>query len=349
MGRKHGKKWKGGTTKWPVERPRVEYGGTADKFTSLRELGNLGNRGDAFVGTDLRLYRTTQGAMSVITAVAPKEDTPPKWWLKGVDWADFPPMEELNYLRKTFLAKYPKEVAFIMGRRFEDGQFIYLVPEQEGSTGHVDTEGKQKGKWRSQQAIEKFLDEAQFIGTVHTHPGEGAYPSSTDEAWWTNPSMSGLHVIFGRTGKFSITGSAAGHMLVLEQGTLDGVGETPVELRFADGKPVEELLLDPPPPPPLPVLRGTGSLYVPGSEGSLVGLFDPAEWGLDDGNGTTRKLVERIGRKCGVEFRVEKVAQFVVRIEGMVTFATANQVLALKKRVEGTDLQMEVLGWRIKA
>lgn len=200
--------------------------------------------GTLYIGQDLRLYRKTTGLTQVIAPCSPVKDTEPEALLDGVRWEDFPPLGELRHLYETFLRQYDREVMFVIGKKWDDSGWFYMVPEQEGTAGSID--------WEDKEGMEElFAAEAQWIGTCHIHPGASCTPSGTDIENWKKPEQSGLHIIFGRRGDFSITGSASGFSMLLLEGHIRHSEVIEVALRASMDRPLKELLRIPPPPPPV--------------------------------------------------------------------------------------------------
>ncbi len=211
----------------------------ADDFQAIATATDQPGVGDVMVGADLRLYRQTHGLLELIVPCEPRKKTKPGLWYKSVKREDYPPLSELVYLFDTFLSKYTREVMFVVGRRYDNNEFYYMVPAQVGTAGGIE--------WNDKKGMEWFSEVARFLGTVHVHPGFGASPSSTDVNHWKEKSCSGLHVIFGRNGSFTIHASVAGFVVKIEEGETDKVERAKVVLHTSQNLKLKKLLLKPPP------------------------------------------------------------------------------------------------------
>lgn len=215
-------------------------------FVPLHEV-ELNGIGKVFVGPDRKLYRKTNSLMRVIAPCEcdPEEKNNTRVFFDDVKWEDFPPLNQLKYLYENFLSRYNREVMFAIGKRHDGNGWLYAIPKQEGTVGSIKW---WKGNMEDREAQEGFADQAEFVGTVHIHPGESATPSTVDTDHWAKPAQTGLHMIFGRKGAYTIHGSAAGQVLFLLDGKLEE-GLVPVEVPLElFGRPLETLLLQPPPP-----------------------------------------------------------------------------------------------------
>lgn len=202
------------------------------------------NVGRLYVGSDLRLYRHSNGPLSLISTCEPVKDSEAGVWLDKVDWAEFPPLSELADLLKRFFSQYDREVVVLIYRKWDESGWFFLVPKQQGGPCAVQWEDKEGAEWG--------LKFGRYVGTVHVHPGTSAEPSQTDLEWWKEREASGLHAVVGRMGAYTISGSAAGHSFVLVRGDLSGIQPTRATLASAFNRPLRKLLKRMPPPPPPP-------------------------------------------------------------------------------------------------
>lgn len=198
--------------------------------------------GTVHIGKDLRLYRKTKGLMAIVAPCEPVKDSKPGVWLEGVEWGEFPPMGQIKYLNRIFLSKYQKEVLVLVGRRWDETGWFFMVPKQRGDAYAISWDDKEGSQW--------FLKHGRYIGSVHIHPGSNASPSTVDTTWWATREASGLHMIIGRTGNYTITGSCAGHVIQLAEGNLEEGGDqtVPEEKGFlctSLNRAMSELLLEP--------------------------------------------------------------------------------------------------------
>lgn len=182
-----------------------------------------------------RLYRKTNGLMSVVTEVE-KATPDAELYIDHVDWDTFPPLTHIKYLFRTFLNRYPKEVMVIVGRRWDETGWFYMVPAQTGGVASI--------AWSDKEGMEWFDQHAMYVGTIHIHPGPEADPSDVDLKWWGQKDASGLHMVVGRTEQWIITGSSAGQVIRLRNGINLGTDEEEVPLYTSLNRPFEELLKD---------------------------------------------------------------------------------------------------------
>lgn len=192
------------------------------------------------VGTDKRVYEKRLGLIECLApARLDKED--PNVYVDKVDWANFPPMTELASLFDRFFSKYDREVLMLIGRKRDLSGWLYHVPKQEGSPGYV------KWKWTDEEAGE-FQKQARWIGTIHIHPGECCDPSQTDIDDWAEPEKSGLHLVFGRNGSYTINGAIAGKVFPLLRSDINhDLYRTEVEYSVSGSRSLEEVLTIPKP------------------------------------------------------------------------------------------------------
>jgi hypothetical protein len=211
-------------------------------FVPERVIDDVPGVGTVYIGKDLRLYRKTNGLLSLVAPCEPVKDSKEGMWIDKVDWDEFPPMSQVKYLYTHFFLKYQKEVMVLIGRKWDESGWFFMIPKQRGGPAQIEWEDKDGTEWFS-----KF---GRYIGSIHIHPGDSAQPSGTDLGWWRNRDASGLHMILGRNGAWTITGSSAGHAVTLLEspnGSFDEVAEEKPLLIASLNRPLEELLLDPTP------------------------------------------------------------------------------------------------------
>lgn len=216
--------------------------GTLQKFMPVSHLERVDlNTTDLVVGKDHRLYSPRFGLIECMAVKSPSSDAP-NVYVDKIDWKSYPPLEELNYLFNTFFKNYDREVLMLVGRMRDHSGWLYYVPKQVGTSALVtwDSDDEEMGE---------FSDKAQWIGTIHIHPGSDCTPSQTDIDDWAEPEKSGLHLIFGRNGSYTINGSIAGNTFQVCRGNLGGVERSPVPYLTSHGRSLEELLTKPKPPP----------------------------------------------------------------------------------------------------
>jgi len=192
------------------------------------------------VGLDNRVYEERHGLIECLAAAKlPKEE--PDVYIKKIDWAKFPSEEELAYLYKSFFSQYDREVLMLIGWCRDGAGFRFHVPLQEGSTSLV--------KWTADDAeMGEFQEECSWVGTIHVHPGNSSSPSQTDIDDWAIPEKSGLHLIFGKDGTYSIHGAIAGRTFEVGSGAVtDNSDLFGCYITTSGNKPCQDLLLRPKP------------------------------------------------------------------------------------------------------
>jgi len=205
-------------------------------FESIATVEGPESVGTLMVGADLRLYRQTRGLLEAVVPCEPLDDDEEKMWIKKVQVGKFAPMRELVYLFDTFLSKYNREVMFLVGARYDGEGFFYMIPRQEGTPLSVEWDDALGRDWFSQRA--------RLLGTVHIHPGNSASPSTTDLDTWSDKDHSGVHVIFGRDGSWTMHASIAGHCVSVKEGSISKRSKrTPVELHNSLGRKKRKKLL----------------------------------------------------------------------------------------------------------
>ncbi len=181
------------------------------------------------VGLDNRVYEMRHGLIECLAAVK-LDKVEPDVYVKAIDWSRFPPDSELAYLYKTFFSQYDREVLMLVGWRRDGTGCRYHVPWQEGTTGLVE--------WKADTLeMGQFQEECHWVGTIHVHPGNDSRPSQTDIDDWAIPEKSGLHLIFGKDGSYTIHGAIAGRTFEIGSGPagfMDGRGYR-IEPRLGTG------------------------------------------------------------------------------------------------------------------
>lgn len=214
--------------------------GESQELMRVEELDKIDLSETTLVlGTDKRVYEERLGLIECL-APAMVDKVDPSVYVKRIAWDDFPPLGELAWLFDNFFYHYDREVLMLMGRRRDRTGWLYHVPEQTGSCGFV--------KWEAEdREMELFQEKARWIGTIHIHPGVGCKPSQTDVDDWAEPEKSGLHLVFGRDGSYTISGAISRRTFPLLDGGLDGVKRVAVEYTTYKGRTLEEVLKEPEP------------------------------------------------------------------------------------------------------
>ncbi len=228
------------TTHWgPAPSPGVT--GTLQEFMPVSDLERVDlNKTDLVVGKDNRLYSPRFGLLEGLAVKEPITDEA-HVYIDRIDWESYPPLGELAYLFDIFFKKYDREVLMLVGRKRDHSGWVYHVPQQIGSTGLV--------RWTADdEEMGKFSDEAQWIGTIHIHPGSNCSPSQMDIDDWAEPEKSGLHLIFGRDGSFVIYGSIAGRTFKVWECRVINIVRSKAFYTTSRGRSLEVLLAKPRPP-----------------------------------------------------------------------------------------------------
>jgi proteasome lid subunit RPN8/RPN11 len=236
------------------------------------------------------VYEARQGLIKCLAPAKPSGKEP-SVYVEEVDWGRFPPLDELAWLFYNFFNRYTdREVVMLVGEKLDGTGSMYYVPKQVGTSGSV--------KWTAgDKEMDQFQEQAQWVGTIHSHPGNFCTPSQTDIDDWAAPEKSGLHVVFGRDASFTINGAVAGRTFELYAGRTckEECQEEPVEYQTSRGRSLEELLKKPAPVKTRTVSRGAVRVVgkrkrkwaYPHEKGQSGPLWDP-ETGLplwhDDGD-----------------------------------------------------------------
>jgi proteasome lid subunit RPN8/RPN11 len=187
------------------------------------------------MGQDGRVYGPKLGLIECL-APLPEPEEDGLVYVHKVDWDSFPPFEELAFLFDAFFAAYEdREVVMLVGRKRDGTGWRYHVPEQKGSSGSV--------SWvADDDEMGEFLGDAKWVGTIHIHPGLNAWPSGTDIDDWAEPEKSGLHLIFGQDGRYTVCGAISGKTFRLMQGEVAKVDRHEVEWTTSQDRPLEDIL-----------------------------------------------------------------------------------------------------------
>lgn len=195
---------------WPV-REKAK----TDKPWAIHEFEH--GPGKLFVGKSGHIYTRVNGPVYGYAPMLPKDCKRPLGIIEGY-WKDcVPDKQALRSLWSRIFLPHTFEVVVLMGMR-ADRSFVYIVPNQQGSMGFV--------RWDDPQAID-LMDKlgASWLGTIHSHPGSSATPSSTDLEDWGKAEKGGIHIILGRTGEYTVSAALEGRIDTVEAGTLDvGIG-----------------------------------------------------------------------------------------------------------------------------
>jgi proteasome lid subunit RPN8/RPN11 len=193
------------------------------------------------IGPDKRVYGRRHGLIECWAHVKPTTEEP-NVYVDRIDWTGCPPEGELAWLFRHFFSQYKdREVVMLVGYRRDGQGHLYHVPEQVGTCGDV--------KWDADdEEMGRFQDQARWIGTIHSHPGNCAGPSQTDIDDWANPEKSGLHVILGRDGSYTVNGAIAERTFTVFKGDLCGtVSAKTVRYSTSKGRSLTKLLKKPKP------------------------------------------------------------------------------------------------------
>lgn len=222
--------------------------GTKQEFKSGNDFDHYEDH-NLFVGPDNRAYEERSGLLECLVAAKPVGE--PSVYVDSVQWRSFPPIGELARLFKYFFSEYTdREVVMLVGKYRDTSGWLYYVPEQVGTAGSV--------KWTADdEEMDEFQKKAKWIGTIHSHPGDCCQPSQTDIDDWAEPEKSGLHVVFGRDGSFTVNGAIAERTFEVSKGsvalvTLSG----PVSYRRSKNRTLDNLLKKPKPVVTRTVSRG---------------------------------------------------------------------------------------------
>jgi proteasome lid subunit RPN8/RPN11 len=256
------------------------------------------------------LYREWDGvAKAFVPVETPTEK--PMVYVEEVDWSQVPPVEELCYLYHAFFKKYDREVLIVVGKSRSQDEHFYFVPKQVGTGGGVE--------WKADDDMDEFQRVAQWVGTIHVHPGVSAEASGIDVDEWAEPKKSGLHIIFGRDGTFHVYLAVAGRTILVLESTVSGVSSLQVVLWTSHGKPLKELLLK---PKPMPMRRPP--------EGRI-----PHQYGRDWGGDGREDYWEDPMWK---EWEKEQESRFPVRDEEIQDLADVGEEWA--RELEGDSLAL---------
>jgi len=209
-------------------------------FEIERPLPNVRGLGKAYLGNDLRLYRRTTGLLELLCPVNPVEGSEPHYEVEGIHWDGYIVPGHMKWLWESFLAKYDTEVVVILGRKYDTGEFFAMVPWQHVAVNRV--------AWNDKAGMEWMDEFGEYLGTMHIHPGNCAEPSSLDIGHWVDKDSSGLHVIVGRDGDYTISGSAAGKCYILTRGNLQEYEAKELEVLTSKNRVLTDLLIPFPEP-----------------------------------------------------------------------------------------------------
>jgi len=267
-----------------------------EEWEPLATVGELPGFGETFIGKDGRSYRRTQGLLQIVCPITPDQRMKPELVYCGYDESKLPPWGELKYLFKNFLSKYDREVMYIIGEKRDKSGYVYVVPDQEGTPGSID--------WKDPIAMDKMVKVARWIGTVHVHPGNSASPSSVDLESWEEREQSGLHLIFGRNGDWTLHGSSYGHVVRLDEGKMPKTSSVRVPLETY-GRELASLLREPKPVHIDFYGHGKGRTNRGGKKykitdrrgsGAIIDINEPHWWEKNWGNESDMDFFERMLR-----------------------------------------------------
>lgn len=190
----------------------AECKGISQNFLGIEKLVRADPSDKTLVlGADKRVYEERYGLIRCLAPTKPPSGEP-NVYVEDIDWGRFPPEDQLAWLFFHFFYRYTdREVVILVGQRRDGSGWLYYVPEQVGTYDSV--------KWTTDdEEMDWFQERAQWIGTIHSHPGNCCKPSQTDVDDWAEPEKSGLHVVFGRDGSYTVNGAVAERTFELDAG-----------------------------------------------------------------------------------------------------------------------------------
>lgn len=205
--------------------------------TEMRFLGapEIEERG-LWIGDDHRVYQITNGLIKAfLPAGTPGE---PFAQFMGIDEDKLLEPQRVRHLFDMVMSKYQRETwLWWFAHRQHPKTFKVMIPRQRGTSASVNIED-------ADTALEQIGPDYRFVGTIHTHPGAWCDPSGTDLETWAKPEFSGLHMILGRNGHFTLNVALLGRHWKYPEGELPLESwDTPWETQ--DNKPLDETLLEP--------------------------------------------------------------------------------------------------------
>jgi len=176
----------------PPEKPKMP----AIRNGLLSVVGTVRRRNgaEALVGADGQLFRRTEGAVTALTPFDLGKEYGVKKSKGGVliswDRKAQPPDWAVRWIYEKTIRDYEHEVVVVVGRK-PDGQWVFVLPEQEASPGEAE--------WKDDQAIPTLWDVgAEYCGSLHSHPGSWVSASDTDMKEYKDAS--GVHLIVSKQG-----------------------------------------------------------------------------------------------------------------------------------------------------
>lgn len=204
------------------------------RFLNAQEIEDRG----LWIGEDNRVYRISGG---LVKAFLPA-DTPgdPFSQFMGIDEDKLIEPERVKFLFDELMNKYTREVwVWWFAHRVQPKTFRVMIPRQRGTMGGVNIED-------ADTALEQIGPDYRFVGTIHTHPGAWCDPSGTDLATWAKPEFSGLHMILGRNGHYTLNVALRGRHWKYPEGVLP-TDSWNTEWETQEHKSLDETLLEPKP------------------------------------------------------------------------------------------------------
>ncbi len=195
-------------------------------------IGEILHMGAVYmVGIDHQLYEKVGG---VIKCWVPIPKVEAYAHLEELNEEKVPPIGMLADMYERFLSQYKREVGFVVGKKRDGSGWTFFIPQQEGSSCHMNMD--------DDEGMSTFLEDNQYIGSVHIHPGNCCNPSSTDKTDWQSGAKTGIHWIFGRDGSYTVNLQCRGYLWDPEEHDLKGVERIKVKYTKSGNKSLHELL-----------------------------------------------------------------------------------------------------------
>jgi proteasome lid subunit RPN8/RPN11 len=296
---------------------------------------------DDFVGADLmahnlvvrydrRVYETRDG---LIKCLAPAKlcAGEPDIYVEAIDWLRFPPQDHLAWLFYNFFHKYTdREVVMLVGERLNREGWLYYVPEQVGTSGFV--------RWTADdEEMNWFQERARWIGTIHIHPGNDCKPSQTDIDDWAEPEKSGMHIVFGRDGSFTVNGAIAERTFELYSNCVrqeQSWSKEQVRYQTSKGRSLEELLKKPKPVVVKPHVRRGSVVAVRRVQKEASSWIEASQWVEESKKDFVEESLEMVGALQLDQDNGAAVMRFV-EYNGLIYMVSASQWKELTEWCKG--------------
>lgn len=194
-----------------------------------------------YIGRDNRVYRRTKGSLVADVPAELLGEAPTSLlYTDQIDRSLCPPLGQIRHLFDTFMGHYSREILVWIGRdRKDKAQWHYMVPKQEGTSGSVEYDDPDG------TTAARLAAKAKWVGSIHTHPGNSAYPSSVDTDNWRKGDCTGFHFIVARDHSYYLCAVIGGVTWTIENGTLPEA--IPCDFEVAGDLPLDQVLLEPKP------------------------------------------------------------------------------------------------------